>query len=143
MPQNCGDFNPWTIRRVTLYEFTWFIYIIDSPDRNIEVWHDLITLQILPGRNIRVQYVRYTSEYIPKLQIHQEYKSIVYGLMQVLFIHTSSPYLPEWMLFTFTVQWKTQIIHNYSPRKSSIFYPQKCSTQVLFNIRLYNIVSEL
>ena len=40
-------------------------------DRNIGVWHDSITLQILPGINIKVQYIRYTSEYIPKLQIHQ------------------------------------------------------------------------
>ena len=74
MARNCGYFNPWTIRRVTLSDFTWLDYIIDSPDRNIEVWHDSITLlilQILPGINIGVQYIKYTSEYIPKLQIHQ------------------------------------------------------------------------
>ena len=28
-------------------------------------------LKILPGINIGVQYMKYTSEYIPKLQIHQ------------------------------------------------------------------------
>ena len=33
--------------------------------------HDLLTLLILPNRNIGVQYIRYTSEYISKLQIHQ------------------------------------------------------------------------
>ena len=71
MPQNCKDFNPWTIRRVTLYDFTWLVYIINSPDRNIGVWHDWIKLQILLDRNIGVQYIRYTSEYISKLQIHQ------------------------------------------------------------------------
>ena len=36
--------------------------------------HDLITLMILPigtsGTN-EIQYMKYTSEYIPKLQIHQ------------------------------------------------------------------------
>ena len=32
--------------------------------------HDLFTLQILLDRNIGVQYIRYTNEYIPKLQIH-------------------------------------------------------------------------
>ena len=35
-------------------------------------WHDSITLQILPGINIGVQYMKYTSEYIPKLHIHQQ-----------------------------------------------------------------------
>ena len=71
MPHNCRDFNPWTIRRVTLYEFTWLFYIIESPDRNIRAWHDSNTLQILPEINIGVQDIRYTSEYILKLQIHQ------------------------------------------------------------------------
>ena len=37
--------------------------------------HDLITLMILPigtsGTN-EIQYIKYTSEYIPKLQIHQQ-----------------------------------------------------------------------
>ena len=36
--------------------------------------HELITLMILPigklGTN-EIQYMKYTSEYIPKLQIHQ------------------------------------------------------------------------
>ena len=36
--------------------------------------HDLITLMILPietsGTN-EIQYMKYTSEYIPKLQLHQ------------------------------------------------------------------------
>ena len=31
-----------------------------------------ITLYILPEINIEVQYIRYTREYIPKLQIHQQ-----------------------------------------------------------------------
>ena len=51
---------------------TWLVYIIYSSDRNIGVWHDSITLQILPDRNIEVQYINYTSEYIPKLLIHQQ-----------------------------------------------------------------------
>ena len=33
--------------------------------------HDFFTLQILPGINIGVQYMKYTSEYILKLHIHQ------------------------------------------------------------------------
>ena len=37
--------------------------------------HDMtqITLQILPRISIEVQYIKYTSEYIPKLQIHQQF----------------------------------------------------------------------
>ena len=37
--------------------------------------HDLITLMILPigiSGNNEIQYIKYTSEYIPKLQIHQQ-----------------------------------------------------------------------
>ena len=49
----------------------WLVYIIESPNRNIGAWHDSITLQILLGINIGVQYIIYTSEYISKLQIHQ------------------------------------------------------------------------
>ena len=71
MPRNYGDFNPWTIRRVTLYDFTWLVYIIESLDRNIGAWHESITLQILSRVNIGVQYIKYTSEYILKLQIHR------------------------------------------------------------------------
>ena len=67
----CVVINTWTIGRVTLYDFTWLVYIIESPDRNIEAWHNTITLWILPDRNIGVQYIRYTFAYIPKLQIHQ------------------------------------------------------------------------
>ena len=36
--------------------------------------HDLITLMILPigtSRTNEIQYIKYTSEYIPKLQIHK------------------------------------------------------------------------
>ena len=33
--------------------------------------HDLFKLLLLPDRNIGVQYIIYTSEYILKLQIHQ------------------------------------------------------------------------
>ena len=40
--------------------------------------HDLITLMNLPigtsGTN-EIQYMKYTSEYIPKLQIHQQNKA--------------------------------------------------------------------
>ena len=36
--------------------------------------HDLFTLLVLLNRNIGVQYIRYTNEYIPKLQIHQQTK---------------------------------------------------------------------
>ena len=32
-------------------------------------WHDMT--QPLPRINIEVQYIRYTDEYIPKLQIHE------------------------------------------------------------------------
>ena len=38
--------------------------------------HDSITLMILPigtSRTNKIQYMKYTSEYIPKLQIHQQY----------------------------------------------------------------------
>ena len=35
------------------------------------ILHDLFTLLILLDRNIRVQYIIYTSECIPKLQIYQ------------------------------------------------------------------------
>ena len=38
---------------------------------NIGAWHDSSTLQIRPGINIGLQYIRNTSEYIPKLQLHQ------------------------------------------------------------------------
>ena len=34
--------------------------------------HDLFTLQIILGINIGVQYIKFTSEYILKLQIHQD-----------------------------------------------------------------------
>ena len=33
--------------------------------------HDFFTLQILPGIKFEAQYIKYTSEYILKLQIHQ------------------------------------------------------------------------
>ena len=33
--------------------------------------HDMTQLQILPGINIGLQYIIYTSEYILKLQLHQ------------------------------------------------------------------------
>ena len=33
--------------------------------------HDLFTLKILPRINIGVQHIKYTSEYILNLQIHQ------------------------------------------------------------------------
>ena len=52
---------------------TWhdFFYIIESPYRNIEAWHDSNTLQAHPRINIKVQYMKYMDEYIPKLQLHQ------------------------------------------------------------------------
>ena len=37
--------------------------------------HDLITLMIIPIRTSQtneIQYMKYTSEYIPKLQIHEQ-----------------------------------------------------------------------
>ena len=52
-------------------DFSWIFYNIESPDRNIGAWHDSITSQILARINTGVQYIRYTSEYIPKLEIHQ------------------------------------------------------------------------
>ena len=54
---------------------------------------------------------------------HKKYKSIVYGLMQFLFSRTSSPYLPKWMLFTFTVSERHKESIIISPCKSSNFYP--------------------
>ena len=81
VPHNCGEFPPWLTKEGTSswllvvlpigtsgyneihmilpigklgYEFTWLDYINDSP-----------------YKKIGVQYIRYTSEYIPKLQIHQ------------------------------------------------------------------------
>ena len=36
VPHNYKEFNPLSTRRVNLYDFTWFFYIIDSPNRNIE-----------------------------------------------------------------------------------------------------------
>ena len=43
--------------------------------------HDFLTLLILSGINIGVQYIRYTSQYISKLQIHQHFEdSQGYGL---------------------------------------------------------------
>ena len=44
---------------------------IETPDQNIGAWHDSITLQTLPRINIGVKYIKNTSEYIPKLQLHQ------------------------------------------------------------------------
>ena len=58
-------------RRVTLNDLTWLVYIIEPPDMNIGAWHDSNTLHTLPRINIEVQDIRYTSEYILKLQIHQ------------------------------------------------------------------------
>ena len=89
MPHNCGDFNPWSTRRVNLYEFTWLVYIIDSLDRNIGVWHESITLLILPDRNIRSQYIRYTKYYILKLQLHQKYWDLFGGFQDFLFSPSS------------------------------------------------------
>ena len=40
-------------------------------------FHDLFTLMILPigtSGTIQIQYMKYISEYIPKLQIHQQLK---------------------------------------------------------------------
>ena len=55
---NCGDFVP-ELKKGGLISMT---------------LHDLIRLMILPvgtsGTN-EIQYIKYTSEYIPKLQIHQ------------------------------------------------------------------------
>ena len=62
--------------------------------------HDLFTLynlsmgtsghgmtQPLPGINTKVQYIRYTSEYIPKLQLHQHKLSHGNILFEKLFKH--------------------------------------------------------
>ena len=50
--------------------------------------HDLITLMILPigtsGTN-EIQYIKYTSEYIPKLQIHQHQSSHEYIKKLILY----------------------------------------------------------
>ena len=58
-------------RRVTHNDLTWLVYIIEPPNRNIEAWNDSNTLQTHPGISIEVQYIRNTSDYIPKLQLHQ------------------------------------------------------------------------
>ena len=66
-------------------DFTWLVYIIESPDRNIGIWHDSITLQMLPGINIGLQYIKYTSEYILKLQIHdQQYSPPLFDLKHLM-----------------------------------------------------------
>ena len=48
---------------------------------------DLITLMILPigtsGTN-EIQYIKYTSEYIPKLQIHQQESTIVHHQIWII-----------------------------------------------------------
>ena len=61
----------WHDLRVTHNDLTWIVYIIETPNRNIRAWHDSIKLQTLPRINIKVQYIRNTSEYILKLHIHQ------------------------------------------------------------------------
>ena len=60
---------------VTHLDLTWLDYIIETPNGNIMEWHDSSTLQIHPGINIRLQYIRNTSEYILKLQLHQQLPS--------------------------------------------------------------------
>ena len=60
------------------------------PNRNIGAWHDSITLQELPRINIGVQYMKYTSEHIPKLQIHQHSLLTRKVLFQHNFQHWSS-----------------------------------------------------
>ena len=59
MPHNCGDSPPDQQGGLTSMTL-----------------HDLVTLMILPigtsGTN-EIQYMKYTSEYILKLQIHQQY----------------------------------------------------------------------
>ena len=53
---------------MTLHDlFTLLILLIGTSG-----YDDSITLQIIPDRNIGVQYIKYTSEYILKLQLHQQ-----------------------------------------------------------------------
>ena len=65
---------------LTHNDLTWLVYIIEPPDGNIGAWHDSIKLNIL-GINIRVQYIRYKSEYILKLQLHQHYGHVFWWLV--------------------------------------------------------------
>ena len=50
---------------------TWIFYIIEPPYRNIGAWHDSNTLQTHLRINIKVRYIKYTNEYISKLQLRQ------------------------------------------------------------------------
>ena len=57
--------------------------------------HDFITLMILPIGNSRtneIQYIKYTKEYIPKLQIHQHSIFNQEGILLTQFINTSLHY---------------------------------------------------
>ena len=53
--------------------------------------HDMtqITLQILPEINIRVQYIKYTSEYILKLKLHQHLVCLAMHIL-ILYINRIS-----------------------------------------------------
>ena len=76
--------------------------------------HDLLTLlnlpigtsmhnmtQSLPGINIGVQYIRYISEYIPKLQLHQHSLLTRKVFSRHNFISTSLLLCIIWIIFIF------------------------------------------
>ena len=71
MPHNCGDFALRSTRRVNLNSIVGTISSTYNGGLTSMNLHELFTLQILPDRNIMVQYIIYTNEYILKLQIHQ------------------------------------------------------------------------
>ena len=71
VPHNCGDFALRSTKRVNLNSIVGTIASTYNGGLTSMNLHDLFTLQILPDRNIGVQYTRYTNEYILKLQIHQ------------------------------------------------------------------------
>ena len=71
MPHNYGYFSLWSTRRVNLDSIVVTIGSTYNGGLTSVTLHDLFTLQILPGINIGVQYIKYTSEYLLKLQIHE------------------------------------------------------------------------
>ena len=69
-----GNLPPWTTRRVNLNSIVGTISPTYKGGLISMTLNELITLMNLPigtSRTNKIQYMKYTSEYIPKLQIHQ------------------------------------------------------------------------
>ena len=75
MPLNYGDFSLRSIRRVKFNSIVGTIVPIYNEVLTSLNLHDFIILMTLligtSGYN-EIQYMKYTSEYIPKLQIHED-----------------------------------------------------------------------